>query len=72
MFSYILNHFFIKRKKAIKKPLMIINENRKSTDTRRTVLYLCKEEKEKTCLSKYFHNIKGLNTIERNLYSRIV
>ena len=72
MFNYILKNLFVKQKKTVKKPLTIINENRKSTNSRRTVLYSYKEERQKTCLSKYFSNIKGINTIERNIYSKIV
>lgn len=71
MFKYILRNFFSKQKKVVKKPMTIINENRNSTLPRRVLVYY-KENRQTTCLSKYFSNIKGLNTIERNLYSKIV
>ncbi len=72
MLNYILKKFFIKENKVAKRPLTIINKNRESTVSRRTILVSYKEEKQQTCLSKYFNNIKGLNTFERNLYSKIV
>ena len=72
MFKKIFSNIFIKEKKASDKPLTIINENRESTALKRTALYTYKDERQKTCLSKYFANIKGLNTIERNIYSKII
>ena len=72
MIKNILRNLLKKQKKVNKRPLTIINENRKSTAIRRTALYTYKEERQETCLSKYFSNIKGLNTIERNIYSKII
>ncbi len=72
MFKNILRRFFVKQKKAESKPLTIINQNRKSIEVKRTILYKRNEEREKTCLSKYFSNIRGLNTIERNIYSKVI
>lgn len=73
MFNNIFKNLFVKGKKVVKKPLTIINENRESTLTKRSLLsQYTKEERQKTCLSKYFANIKGLNTIERNIYSKII
>ena len=72
MFNYLFKKLFVKEKKIAKKPLTIINENRESTSLRRILLSQYKGERQNTCLSKYFSNIKGLNTIERNIYSKIV
>lgn len=72
MINIILRKLFTKEKKVSGKPLTIINENRESTALKRTALYTYKDERQKTCLSKYFANIKGLNTIERNIYSKII
>ncbi len=72
MFNYLFKRMFVKEKKVVKKPLTIINENRESTLTRRNLLSQYKDERQSTCLSKYFSNIKGLNTVERNIYSKIV
>lgn len=72
MIENILRNLLKKQKKVNKRPLTIINENRKSTAIRRTALYTYKEARQETCLSKYFSNIKGLNTIERNIYSKII
>ena len=73
MFNYIFKSLFAKKNKVTKKTLTILNENRESTLSRRSLLsQFTKDERQKTCLSKYFENIKGLNTIERNIYSKII
>jgi hypothetical protein len=71
MIKRFLSKIFKKEKKIEKRPLTIINDNRKSTAQRRTALRIQGDERQSTCLSKYFSNIKGLNTIERNLYSKM-
>ena len=72
MLSYIFKKFFVKEDKIIEKPLTIINENREIGISRRDALYNKKIERQTTCLSKYFSKIKGLNTLERKIYSKIV
>ena len=72
MLNYMLRKFFNKEKEVAERPLTIIIENRASTSSRRTIMYRYKEERQETCLSQYFSNIKGLNTIERNIYSKLV
>ena len=70
MIKNILSKFFIKSNVKKNTPLTIINANRTNVNVRQRVIYQ-KNEKQKTCLSKYFENIKGLNAIERNLYCEI-
>ena len=66
MIINILNKFF--NKKTISKtPLTIINKNRERSVVRQRAIYQ-KKERQETCLSKYFANIKGLNSTERNIY----
>ena len=70
MIKNILSKFFIKSNVKKNAPLTIINANRTNVNVRQRVIYQ-KNERQKTCLSKYFENIKGLNSIERNLYCEI-
>ena len=66
MINNILNKFFTK--KTIKEtPLTIINKNRERNVVKQRAIYQ-KKERQETCLSKYFANIKGLNSAERNIY----
>lgn len=63
---------FLSRKNVKKEcPLTIINTNRTKVDVRQRVIYQ-KKERQKTCLSKYFEDIKGLNSVERNIYCEIL
>ena len=70
MINYFLTKFFNKSVKQKQSPLTIINSNRESVIVKQRVIFE-KKERQKTCLSKYFEDIKGLNTIERNLYCQI-
>ena len=70
MIKNILSKFFIKSNVQKNAPLTIINSKRTNVNVRQRVIYQ-KNERQKTCLSKYFENIKGLNAIERNLYCEI-
>ncbi len=67
----VISKFF--SRKSVKKecPLTIINTNRTKVDVRQRVIYQ-KKERQKTCLSKYFEDIKGLNSVERNIYCEIL
>ena len=51
-------------------PLTIINAKRQSVIVKQRVIFE-KKERQTTCLSKYFEDIKGVNTVERNLYCQI-
>lgn len=63
---------FLGRKNVKKEcPLTIINTNRTKVDVRQRVIYQ-KKERQKTCLSKYFEDIKGLNSVEKNIYCEIL
>ena len=52
-----------------KNTFTIINENRK-TQTNYRIYLVNKNERQDNCLSRYFENLKGLNLIERNIYSK--
>ncbi len=60
---------FSKTKSKKNSTFTIINENRKS-QVRHLFNVKNKKERQDSCLSKYFENIKGLNQIERNIYSK--
>ncbi len=70
MIKYILKKIFKKNVYKKKNIFTIINENRKSQ-----VIYRGyqqnKNERQDNSLSKYFENLKGLNLLERNVYSKI-
>ena len=70
MIKYIIRKFF--NKTTVKKdcPMTIINTNRTNVIIRQREIYE-KKERQRTCLSKYFDGIKGLNAIERNVYYKI-
>ncbi len=69
MIDTIIKLFFDKKKKRIEQPKTIITENRQSVATVRACNKFYSQikvpESEKTCLSGYFKNNKGLNFIER-------
>ena len=70
MIKYILNKFFNKNVGRRKNTFTIINENRK-VQARYDFYLKNKKERQDGCLSKYFENLKGLNLVERNVYSKI-
>ena len=70
MIKFVLGNFFNKTIEKKERPLTIINSNRVSVDVKQRVIFE-KKERQKTCLSKYFEDIKGLNSIERNIYCKI-
>ena len=70
MIKYFLTKFFDKTVKKKDEPLTIINSKRENIIVKQRVIFE-KKERQKTCLSKYFEDIKGLNAIERNLYCQI-
>ncbi len=65
LFNKLLKRSVSKRKNTF----TIINENRE-TKVRYSYCKKNKNERQDSCLSKYFENIKGLNQIERNIYSK--
>ena len=65
----ILNKIFRKKFGKMNKTFTIIHENRKS-QIRYNFLLAKKNERQDTCLSKYFENLNGLNSTERNVYSK--
>ena len=69
MIKFVLSNFFNKNIEE-KRPLTIIDSNRANVDVKQRII-LQKKERQKTCLSKYFEDIKGLNSIERNIYCKI-
>ena len=69
MIKYILSNFFNKTTKK-KNTFTIINENRRS-QIKYNISFKNKNERQDSCLSKYFENLKGLNLEERNIYSKI-
>ncbi len=71
MIKYILEKFFNKENAKKDNPLTIINASRRTNDVVRQRVLFEKKERQKTCLSKYFEDIKGLNAIDRNLYCEI-
>ena len=70
MIKYILNKFFNKKVVKKKNTFTIINENRKA-QIKNSITLQNKNERQESCLSKYFENLKGLNLSERNVYSKI-
>ena len=70
MIKFILSKFFNKTTQQKEMPLTIINAKRQSVIVKQRVIFE-KKERQTTCLSKYFEDIKGLNTVERNLYCQI-
>ena len=66
----IFTKLFNKNIKEKEGPLTIINSKRENAIIKQRLICQ-KNERQKTCLSKYFEDIKGLNTIERNLYYQI-
>ena len=70
MIKFILTKFFHKDTQVKEVPLTIINAKRQNVVVRQRAIFE-KKERQKTCLSKYFEDIKGLNVIERNLYCQI-
>ena len=64
-----LNKIFRKNMNKRKNTFTIINENRKQPT--RNIYLQNKNERQNSCLSKYFQNINGLNSVERNIYSKI-
>ena len=70
MTKTILTKLFNKNIKEKERPLTIINAKRQNSVVKQRLICQ-KNERQKTCLSKYFEDIKGLNTIERNIYCQI-
>ncbi len=64
LFSKIFN-----KRRSNKNTFTIINKSRKIQSS---CFYMQnKNERQDSCLSKYFENVKGLNLTERNVYSKI-
>ena len=70
MMKNLFNKIFRKNTKKKNKTFTIINENRKS-QMRFNFFLANKNERQDSCLSKYFENLNGLNATERNVYSKI-
>ena len=64
----ILNKIFRKNSNKRKNTFTIINENRKTQSI--NFFMQNKNERQESCLSKYFKNLNGLNLTERNVYSK--
>ena len=63
----LFNKIFRKKVTKKNKTLTIINENRKS-QLRFNFFLANKNERQDSCLSKYFDNLSGYNVTERNVY----
>ena len=65
MFDTIINLFFDKKNKSVKRDRVTILVNRNLTEYREINKVNLNLIETKTCLSKYFDHIKGLNYKER-------
>lgn len=68
MIKYIIKNFFILRKKETNNSILTLKCKNRDTTLKRVELPFV-DKSNSTCLKKYFVNIKGLNTIERKIYS---
>ena len=62
--NMIINKLFAKKEKNKEKPLTYINRNRKESNITCRNIVKKNERQVKSCLSKYFENIVGLNSAE--------
>lgn len=58
-----------KKQKNKEKPLTIINKNRKQSKITGRNIVKKNERQVKSCLSKYFENLVGLNSVELKKYN---